>query len=196
MRVTSKGQVTIPIEIREWLGLLPNSEVEFLVEGNAVRIRKARRRKGSGRGRSIVERMRGRATTRLGTGRDPVSHERRLMRVLVDSTVLRDVSTEDARWGDGPRRLSPSRRSRSTRHRSSTPRCRSDSCASIRAHRRAGSRPAAAVVPSARAAKGGCVSGREELSRLPEARPSTLVASPRLLHRRARGGRRTPPADA
>ena len=67
MRVTSKGQVTIPIEIRERLGLLPNSEVEFVVEGNAVRIRKARRRTRPGRGRSIVERMRGRATSRLGT---------------------------------------------------------------------------------------------------------------------------------
>ena len=67
MRVTSKGQVTIPIEIRERLGLLPNSEVEFVVEGNAVRIRKARLITRPGRGRSIVERMRGRATSRLGT---------------------------------------------------------------------------------------------------------------------------------
>lgn len=67
MRVTSKGQVTIPVEIRERLGLLPNSEVEFVVEGNAVRIRKARGRGRSGRGRSIVERMRGRATSRLST---------------------------------------------------------------------------------------------------------------------------------
>ncbi|MBY0279329.1 AbrB/MazE/SpoVT family DNA-binding domain-containing protein [Candidatus Binatia bacterium] len=67
MRVTSKGQVTIPVEIRERLGLLPNSEVEFVVEGNAVRIRKARGPRRSGRGRSIVERMRGRATTGLST---------------------------------------------------------------------------------------------------------------------------------
>ena len=35
MRITSKGQVTIPIEIREKLGLLPNTEVEFEVVGNA-----------------------------------------------------------------------------------------------------------------------------------------------------------------
>ena len=42
MRITSKGQVPIPIEIRERLGLLPNSEVEFEVEGSAMRIRKAR----------------------------------------------------------------------------------------------------------------------------------------------------------
>ncbi len=29
MRVTSKGQVTIPQKVREDLGILPNSEVEF-----------------------------------------------------------------------------------------------------------------------------------------------------------------------
>jgi len=37
MRITSKGQVTIPQEIREELGLHPNTEVEFTVEdGRAV----------------------------------------------------------------------------------------------------------------------------------------------------------------
>ena len=35
MRITSKGQVTMPIEIRERLGLLPNSEVEFEVDVSA-----------------------------------------------------------------------------------------------------------------------------------------------------------------
>jgi antitoxin PrlF len=67
MRITSKGQVTIPVQIRERLGLLPNSEVEFEVEGTAVRIRKARGRKASGRGRSIVAQMRGKATSGLST---------------------------------------------------------------------------------------------------------------------------------
>jgi AbrB family looped-hinge helix DNA binding protein len=67
MRVTSKGQVTIPIEIRERLGLLPNSEVEFEVEGAAVRIRKARGRRARGRGRSIVEHLRGKATSGMST---------------------------------------------------------------------------------------------------------------------------------
>jgi AbrB family looped-hinge helix DNA binding protein len=67
MRITSKGQVTIPVEIRERLGLLPNSEVEFEVEGNAVRIRRARGRKTGGRGRSIVAHLRGKATTGMTT---------------------------------------------------------------------------------------------------------------------------------
>jgi len=41
MRVTSKGQITIPSEIREQLGLTPNAEVVLDVEGNTVRIRRA-----------------------------------------------------------------------------------------------------------------------------------------------------------
>ena len=67
MRITSKGQVTIPVEIRERLGLLPDSEVEFVVEGNAVRIRKARGRHTRGRGRSIVEHLRGKASAGMTT---------------------------------------------------------------------------------------------------------------------------------
>jgi AbrB family looped-hinge helix DNA binding protein len=66
MRITSKGQVTIPVEIRERLGLLPNSEVEFEVAGNVVRIKKATRRR-HGRGRSLVAHLRGRGTVRLST---------------------------------------------------------------------------------------------------------------------------------
>lgn len=65
MRLTSKGQVTIPQEIRERLGLLPHTEVEFEIEGDAVRIRKAR--KSSSRGGQIVAHMRGRGTTRMTT---------------------------------------------------------------------------------------------------------------------------------
>lgn len=65
MKITSKGQVTIPIEIREQLGLLPDTEVEFDVEGDAVRITRAR--SGTSRGERLVARMRGRATVRMST---------------------------------------------------------------------------------------------------------------------------------
>ena len=65
MRITSKGQVTIPQEIRLRLGLQPETEVEFDVVGNTARIRKVQGRPGRGPG--LVERMRGRATTRLTT---------------------------------------------------------------------------------------------------------------------------------
>ena len=68
MRITTKGQVTIPVEIREKLGLLPNSEVEFEVVGRAVRMRKVRMVKGAGRrGNSIVQRLRGRGSVRMTT---------------------------------------------------------------------------------------------------------------------------------
>jgi AbrB family looped-hinge helix DNA binding protein len=65
VRVTSKGQVTIPVEIRERLGLLPGTEVEFHVDGDAARL--TRVKGATGRGRTIVDRMRGRATRRLST---------------------------------------------------------------------------------------------------------------------------------
>ena len=68
MRITSKGQVTIPVEIREKLGLLPHSEVEFEVVGQTVRIRKVRHAHGEGkRGKSLVARLRGQGTVRMTT---------------------------------------------------------------------------------------------------------------------------------
>ena len=36
MRITSKGQVTIPLAVRQATGLLPNCEVEFEVRGKKV----------------------------------------------------------------------------------------------------------------------------------------------------------------
>lgn len=41
MRITSKGQVTIPQDIRERYGLLPHTEVEFAVDDGVVVLRKA-----------------------------------------------------------------------------------------------------------------------------------------------------------
>jgi AbrB family looped-hinge helix DNA binding protein len=65
MRLTSKGQVTIPQDIRERLGLLPHTEVEFEIDGDAVRIRPVRR--STSRGDALIARMRGTATGRLST---------------------------------------------------------------------------------------------------------------------------------
>lgn len=65
MRVTSKGQVTIPVEIREKMGIFANSEVDFVVQGDLVILQKASG--GTQRGKRIVERMRGRATIRMST---------------------------------------------------------------------------------------------------------------------------------
>ncbi len=68
MQITSKGQVTIPQEIRNRLGLLPNTEVEFELAGDHARIRKAQRLPGgSARGRLAVELLRGSADIRMST---------------------------------------------------------------------------------------------------------------------------------
>jgi len=56
VRLTTKGQVTIPQAIRDRLGLLPWTEVEFDVVDDSVRIRK--RAASGGRGKRIVEAMR------------------------------------------------------------------------------------------------------------------------------------------
>ena len=65
MRMTSKGQVTIPVAMREKLGLLPNSEVEFDIVGDSVRIRKAKGTKS--RGQRLVELMRRAPRPRMTT---------------------------------------------------------------------------------------------------------------------------------
>ncbi len=68
MQITSKGQVTIPQEIRNRLGLLPHTEVEFEIVGDHVRMRKAKDPRGAGRrGQRLVELLRGTADTGLTT---------------------------------------------------------------------------------------------------------------------------------
>jgi AbrB family looped-hinge helix DNA binding protein len=42
-RITSKGQVTIPQDIRNKFGFLPGMEVEIIAEGNKALIVKSRR---------------------------------------------------------------------------------------------------------------------------------------------------------
>jgi AbrB family looped-hinge helix DNA binding protein len=68
MQITSKGQVTIPQDIRNRLGLLPYTEVEFEIAGDHARIRKAKGTAGSSaRGRLAVSALRGTADARLST---------------------------------------------------------------------------------------------------------------------------------
>jgi AbrB family looped-hinge helix DNA binding protein len=68
MKLTSKGQVTIPLAIRERLGLMPWTEVEFDVVGDSVRIRKAL--KADQRGRRVLEAMRRAPKPRRGMSTD------------------------------------------------------------------------------------------------------------------------------
>lgn len=66
MRITSKGQITIPADIRERCGFQPDTEVEFVVEGNTVRIERAEPSRES-RGRRIARRLSGTATVHMTT---------------------------------------------------------------------------------------------------------------------------------
>lgn len=63
MRITDKGQVTIPQPIRERAGFMPGTNVEFVEEDGRVVIQKT---SGGGkkatRGAEIVARLRGSAT--------------------------------------------------------------------------------------------------------------------------------------
>lgn len=58
MRITSKGQVTIPQRIRDEAGLLPETEVEFALADGAVTIRKAEPGKRPTRGDRAVALLR------------------------------------------------------------------------------------------------------------------------------------------
>jgi AbrB family looped-hinge helix DNA binding protein len=65
MKITSKGQVTIPVEIREQLGLLPNTDVEFEVVGNALYLRKVAIEASPGK--KLIATMQGTATVKMTT---------------------------------------------------------------------------------------------------------------------------------
>jgi len=82
MKITSKGQVTIPKEIRDGFGFMPGTEVEFIEDNGEIRIRKAAG--GSNRGKEIVDHLR-RASG--GTNR------------LTTEEIMRMTRGED--WGTG-----------------------------------------------------------------------------------------------
>ena len=67
MRITSKGQVTIPADIRARAGLLPNMDVEFTFDGESVRIVRSASSDGSGRGARIVNHLRSKGDVSLST---------------------------------------------------------------------------------------------------------------------------------
>lgn len=65
MLLNSKGQVTIPAELRERHGLHTGDEVDVVEDGDALRI--VRSEGGRSRGHRLVGRMRGRASTTMST---------------------------------------------------------------------------------------------------------------------------------
>jgi AbrB family looped-hinge helix DNA binding protein len=65
VRLNSKGQVTIPAQLRREHGLHEGDEVDVVDDGQGLRI--VRVLDSQSRGRRLVARMRGRATTTLST---------------------------------------------------------------------------------------------------------------------------------
>jgi len=65
MRITSKGQVTIPQAVREKMGFWPHTEVEFVTEGDTVYVRRATG--GESRGTRLVQALRGKGDISMTT---------------------------------------------------------------------------------------------------------------------------------
>lgn len=65
MRVTEKGQVTIPKDLRDELGIGAGTEVEFERKADTIVVRK--RRDTQSRGRAIADRLRGRGDVAMST---------------------------------------------------------------------------------------------------------------------------------
>jgi AbrB family looped-hinge helix DNA binding protein len=65
MRVTEKGQVTIPKDVRDALGIGAGTEVEFERSGDTIVLRKIS--DGPTRGRRLADRLRGRGDVRMTT---------------------------------------------------------------------------------------------------------------------------------
>ncbi len=64
MRVSTKGQVTIPITLREKVGIVPGSEVEFIEEGRRLYLRKVPE---IGRGQLLITQMAGKGRGTMST---------------------------------------------------------------------------------------------------------------------------------
>lgn len=65
MKITTKGQVTIPQDVRAEFGLLPNTEVEFVRDGRGVRLQKSP--KAGARGAALITALRGKWRSKLST---------------------------------------------------------------------------------------------------------------------------------
>jgi AbrB family looped-hinge helix DNA binding protein len=65
MKLRAKGQLTLPIEIREHLGLHEGDEVEFEIHDNVVHLTRAR--VNQSHGRRIASRLRGRGSSGMST---------------------------------------------------------------------------------------------------------------------------------
>nr|WP_320131586.1 AbrB/MazE/SpoVT family DNA-binding domain-containing protein [uncultured Holophaga sp.] len=67
MRITSKGQATLPVEVREKAGPLPHTEVSPVLDGTAACIFPVERPKGETREQAMLRHWAGRGAVSLST---------------------------------------------------------------------------------------------------------------------------------
>ncbi len=65
MKITTKGQVTIPLHLRDKLGFHPHTEIEFVEKQGRVYLEKRTRKQT--RGERVVGLLRGKAQVRMTT---------------------------------------------------------------------------------------------------------------------------------
>ena len=72
-KITSKGQITVPVEVRRILGVRPGDRLRFESDSNGVHIRPVR-------SLSALEKYRGIGTPGVGSGRKAINRWLREMR--------------------------------------------------------------------------------------------------------------------
>jgi AbrB family looped-hinge helix DNA binding protein len=72
-KITSKGQITVPVEVRRILGVRPGDRLRFESDSNGVHIRPVR-------SASVFEKYRGIGTPGVGSGRKAINRWLREMR--------------------------------------------------------------------------------------------------------------------
>jgi AbrB family looped-hinge helix DNA binding protein len=75
MRISESGEVTIPADVRERAGLLPGTEVEFVVDGETVLLRRVGTVEPETQGDRAVRLLR-------GTGEWPAETTDEIMKLL------------------------------------------------------------------------------------------------------------------
>lgn len=65
MKISTKGQVTIPIDIRSKLGMLPNTEIAFVLHKDGVLIKKENNH--NHRGIKLIQQLSGKSTSNMST---------------------------------------------------------------------------------------------------------------------------------
>lgn len=65
MKISTKGQVTIPIEMRTKLGMLPDTEVNFILQDEGVLIKK--QPLGKSKGLRLLEQLSGKCRLNMST---------------------------------------------------------------------------------------------------------------------------------